>query len=143
MLIVDQMKLLEDQRRSLEKEGQESLTHAVSTYPQIVPSDQDESTVMTTQLARRPVYVRGRGCNNSVGIPEGAGIGQSNLPPKRSTSFKFNVWRDVAVEQEQAVSFLQSAFDQLTADSAAQQNSAVQVKYLLSTLPTPKAQTRY
>ena len=138
-MLIDQMKLSED-RRSLEKEGQESLTHAVSTYPQIVPSYQDGSTVMTTLLARRPVYARGRGRNNSVGIPVGAGIDQSNLPPKRSTSFKFNVWRDVAVEQEQAVSFLQSAFDQLTADSTAQQNSAVQVKHLLSTLP--KAQTR-
>ena len=124
-MLIDQMELSED-RQTTEEGGPASQTLAIGTYPQPDPaSDQHGCTEMT--LARRPVYVWGRGGNKSVGTTIGAGICPNSLSPRRSVSFKFNVWRDVAREQQQAVSLLQSAFDQLTADNAAQQNSAVKV----------------
>ena len=81
-------------------------------------------------MIRRSVYARGRGSNHTVGVALGTGP-RTCLPLRRSISFKLNnVWRGVAVEREQSMCNLQSAFDQLTSDSAERQSIAVQVRDL-------------
>ena len=128
-MLIDQMELAEDRqsegrsnRSSSEKESLDSQAHAHAAKRAATSGHHG------SLAARRPVYVRGVVRNNSVGRSLGKITRQCSLPPRRSTSFNFNnAWRDMAVEQEQAVCLLRSAFAQLTADSAEQQSVAVQV----------------
>lgn len=47
---------------------------------------------------------------------------------RRSPSFKLNIWTNMAVQQEQTVTLLQSTVQKLTADNAEQQILASQVR---------------
>ena len=76
---------------------------------------------------QRPIYARGRMGNISGQLSGDIGI---KVPVRRGSSFKFNIWTNVAEEQDQAVTLLQSTVQQLTADNAEQQMTAIKVLQL-------------
>ena len=127
-MLIDQMSELSEDRQSEDRLSSEEAglafqAHTVGTARQTFPSGHYGSLA-----TRHPVLVQGITRNNSVGRSLGCVTRQCSLPPRRSTSFNFNnAWRDMAVEQEQTVCLLRSAFARLTADSAEQQSVAVQV----------------